>query len=836
MPNSREVEELLARRSIPRWAREEDTVHARFESIARQYPGRIAVREGACALTYQELHQRVLAMASVIDSESGEPLGVALPAGIDFVVAVLAALRQGRPYVPLPLSLPPTRRDEIIRDAGVCDVVAGEAGRVPGGSVPPPRANPDSVACVLYTSGSTGRPKGVYQSQTILLHDVRSYGKAIRLQPDDVMTWLYPAQTGGAVRDIFGALLHGAELVVMDPEKLGLVGIARVVEERAITVFHAIPPLLRAFLAAGPAREQLASVRVLYVAGDRFFRRDLEAIRRMFPAESLVYTGLGATECTTLHRHWVLSAETPVDTELVPVGFDVPGKQVRIVDEEGREVPPGEVGELEVTSAFIALGYWRNPALTREAFLPDPGYPDRRTYRTGDLGKSLPDGNIVFVGRKDGRVKIRGQRVEIDAVESVLRDLPEVGEAVVLVAPGEEPELVAFVVPKGSTCGDPESLRTERVRNALLKSLPASAIPTRLVWRESLPRLDSYKVDRARLLGDLLHGQGCVDAVAEGPVETLWRRATRAVGALDRDLTLAEAGGHSLSAMRLYAELETWLGEPIPMGLLHAGQTLRGLMRELDDLQRDLRSPDTRPVWFVVGGITWLLPHATALMEQDAFPVRLHVVPLLDAARDGALDVRTLGQKVAEAVLAWRSRHGDAAPVGLLGVSLGALIVHEAACCLQERRVSLAGLAAYDLGPVSPQLSTRWNYRVAKAWRALRRGARRFSLSWAWAAAMDFALPLRWARTRAASADGPDVGLDRMVLRSLPAWRPRRYDGTLLLLKPVEGFGKEGAAPVDFGWGPYAARVRMETVPGGHIDLLAPGVREAVLKLLVAVD
>lgn len=818
------------------WADGEITAYARFESIARQVPRRIAVREGACALTYQELHQRVLAMASVIDSEAGEPLGVVLSAGIDFVVAVLAALRQGRPYVPLSPSLPPTRRDEIIRDAGVRNVVEGEVGPDPNGPVPPPRARPDSVACVLYTSGSTGRPKGVYQSQAILLHDVRSYGEAIRLQPDDVMTWLYPAQTGGAVRDIFGALLHGAELVVMDPLRLGLSGVARVVQERAITVFHAIPPLLREFLAAGPAREQLGSVRMLYVAGDRFFRRDLEAIRRVFPAECLVYTGLGATECTTLHRHWVLSADTPVDTELVPVGFDVPGKQVRIVDEAGCAVAPGEVGELEVNSAFIALGYWRNPALTREAFRIEPGHPDRRTYRTGDLGWALPDGNIVFVGRKDGRVKIRGHQVDLVAVESVLRDLPEVRDAAVLVLPGEEPELVAVLVPEVGACECPESCRTGQVRKALTDRLSASAIPTRLVWRDALPRLDSYKMDRARLLDEIVRGQARVEVAAEGPVEALWRRATRDTGALDRDITFAEAGGHSLSAMRLYAELEKWVGEPLPMGLLHAGQTLRGLMRALEDLRGGRPVVDTRPVWFVVGGITWLLPHAEAMSDQETFPVRLHVVPLLEAATGGALDVRALGQKVAEAVLAWRSRHGDSAPVGLLGVSLGALIVHEAACCLQGQGVSLAGLAAYDLGPASPQLSTRWNYRVAKAWRALRRGARRFSLSWAWAAALDFALPLRWARTRAASADGPDVGLDRMVLRSLPAWRPRRYDGTLMLLKPVEGFGMDSAVPVDFGWGSYAARVRVETVPGGHLDLLAPGVRETVLKLLVALE
>ena len=833
------AEATLAHRPVPVWSEAEDTVHARFLAVAQRHPRRIAVRAGAHALTYGELHQRVLAAAAYLDCETGEPLGIALPAGLDFIVAVLASLRQGRPYIPLSLTQPQAVRDEIIHAAGLREVLTSSlvlptvAADTPA---PPPRARPESVACVLYTSGSTGRPKGVYQSQAILLHDIRSYGETIRLQADDVLTWLYPPQTGGAVRDLFGALLHGAELVVMDPGSLGLGGIARTVQERAITVFHAIPPLLREFLATAPARDALASVRMLYVAGDRFFRSDLESIRRVFPAESLVYTGLGATECTTLYRHWVLSSDTAVATELVPVGFDVPGKRTRLVDEQGDQVTPGEIGAIEVTSAYIASGYWRNSELSHEAFRVDPTHPDQRIYRTGDQGRLLPDGNLVFVGRADGQAKIRGHRIECDAVEAALRGVPGIREAVALVRPGAEPELIAFLVADASRPGEPESTRTERVRATLADRLPAAAVPARLVWREALPRLDSYKVDRRRLLDAFTGDRDGMEAESDASVAGLWRRALGVAGALDPDRSFAEASGNSLAALRLHAELEKRLGRPLPLGLLHGGQTLRGLWRELERCRQGSCETDARPVWFLVGGIDWSIPHADTFAHDEDPPVRLQFVSLLEAAERSALEVPALGRHVAEAVLAWQRREGTTAPVGLLGLSLGALIAHEAACCLQERNVALAALIAYDLGPACPQLSTAWSYRLRKSWRALRRGERRFRLAWAFQAALGFLLPITWARAlRARASDRSqraERGLDRLVLRSLPGWTPRRYNGELLLLKPVDGFGKEPGVPPDFGWGPHARSVRAAEVPGGHIDALAPAVRESLLQHL----
>ena len=270
MPNCSHADAQRALRPPPDWSNGESTVFARFAAMTRRAPGRVAIRDGEHAVTYGELHASALRLAAAIDTDDAAPLGLCLSPGANLVAFLLAALRQGRPYVPLAPDQPQALRDEIVRDVGLRHIITAKATPRPAcASTPPERATPDAIACVIYTSGSTGQPKGVYQSHRILLEDIRVYGETLRIQPGDVMTWLYPPVTGGAIRDVFGALLHGAELVVMDPAQLGLRGIAETVRQRAVTIFHAIPPLLREFLRAEPSPAALASVRMVYVAGDR---------------------------------------------------------------------------------------------------------------------------------------------------------------------------------------------------------------------------------------------------------------------------------------------------------------------------------------------------------------------------------------------------------------------------------------------------------------------------------------------------------------------------------------------------------------------------------------
>ena len=826
-----------------------DNVFACFEAMAQRYPKRVAVREGDRFLTYEALLDRALVWAAQLDAEDARPVGIELPAGLDFVVAVLAALRQGRPFVPLGPSQPEILREEILRTTNPSVVVTADAvaglNRATRGAPPvSPRAGPDSVASILFTSGSTGKPKGVYQSHAILLHDIRCYGEAIRLQPGDVLTWMYSPLTGGAIRDVFGALLHGAELVAMDPVALGSRGIGEAVAQRKITIFHAIPPLLREFLAAAPAPEWLRTVRLLYVAGDRFFKSDLDQVYRYFPRDSLVYTGLGATECTTLHHHWVLSAGTTVETDLVPVGFPVPGKQIRLVDERGLEVPAGETGEIEVSSAFIALGYWNDPARTREAFRPDPADPQRRIYRTGDWGRRLPDGNLLFTGRKDGVVKIRGHRVEIPAVEAALQRIPGIREEVVLPPDQTGSALTAVLVADDPLAGETEDARTRAVQAELARCLPDAARPLVIIWRESLPKLPSRKVDRLQLLRLIGEKKNLPEAVAHNPEDQalieLWRQATHPHAKADLDRTFTEAGGDSLGAMRLHTQLERRAGRLLSPGLIHARQTLRGLLADWPMVGRGRPESGRRPVWFVVGGISWSVPHTAEFAREAEGCFGLYTVSLMEAAAQGALDIPALGRQVAQVIRDWKGQQGDEMPLGLLGVSLGGLIAHEAACQLQEQGVKLAGLMAVDLGPGSPLLDSSWSYRWKKTWRRIRRGDRSINLGWVLRVLANRWLPSGWVGRLTRWGTRQEKGwanqaydlMNRAVFLKIKRWRPRFYDGTLTLVKPVDGLGTDPQAPLDFGWGPHAVRVELREIPGSHLDLFTPGVREHMMAIL----
>lgn len=628
------------------------------------------------------------------------------------------------------------------------------------------------------------------------------------MQPGDVLTWMYSPLTGGAIRDVFGALRHGAELVAMDPVALGSRGIAEAVSQRKITDFHAIPPLLREFLAAAPAPEWLRTVRLLYVAGDRFFKSDLDQIYRYFSRDSLVYTGLGATECTTLHHHWVLSGGTTVETDLVPVGFPVPGKQIRLVDERGLEVPADETGEIEVSSAFIALGYWNDPARTREAFRPDPADPQRRIYRTGDWGRRLPDGNLLFTGRKDGVVKIRGHRVEISAVEAALQRIPGIREVMVLPPDQTGSALIAVLVADDPLAGETEDARTRAVQAELARCLPDAARPLVIIWRESLPKLPSRKVDRLQLIRLIGEKKNLPEAVAHNPEDQalieLWRQATHPHAKADLDRTFAEAGGDSLGAMRLHTQLERRAGRLLSPGLIHARQTLRGLLADWPMVGRGRPESGRRPVWFVVGGISWSVPHAAEFAREAEGYFGLYNVALMEAAAQGAL------------------------------------IAHEAACQLQEQGVKLAGLMAVDLGPGSPQLDSSWSYRWKKTWRRIRRGDRSVNLGWILRVLANRWLPSGWvglltrwgARQEKGWANQAYDLMNRAVFLKIKRWRPRFYDGTLTLGKPVNGLGTDPQAPRDFGWGPHAVRVELREIPGSHLDLFTPGVREHMMAIL----
>ena len=251
----------------------------------------------------------------------------------------------------------------------------------------------------------------------------------------------------GSLKDIYGSLLNGGTLYPLEIEQVGLHSLAHRLIEEEISIFSSVSTTFRHFASSLSGGERFPKLRVIRIGSEEVTWKDVELFKACFAPGCVLVNGYGATETGTIRIH-AIDQETPAVGSAVPIGYPVEGMEVLLLDDAGKPVGVNEIGQIAVRSAYLSAGYWRQPELTRQAFLPDPEGGDRRLYLTGDLGVMEPDGCLIHAGRKDFQVKVRGHRVEVSEIETVLGAAPGVAEAVVL-ARSELPEescLVAYLV------------------------------------------------------------------------------------------------------------------------------------------------------------------------------------------------------------------------------------------------------------------------------------------------------------------------------------------------------------------------------------------------------
>ncbi|HKP29378.1 MAG TPA: amino acid adenylation domain-containing protein [Gemmatimonadales bacterium] len=586
----------------------EDSIGDRFMRQAGRHPDRLAVRFADKSVLYKELadYSDRIAAAILQRSAAGtEPVAVMAGQGITLIAAILGILRSGKFYVPIDPAWPAARIRALLAALGsglmvVDDANAalaaslGESIRVingdrieAGGDVAFPAVDPSAPAYVYFTSGSTGEPKGVVDTHRNVLHNVMRYTNGLGISPDDRMTLLQTSAFSGAVSSMFGALLNGASLFPRDPARSTPGATAEWIAREEITIYHSVPTLFQSFV---PGR-RFPSVRVIRLEGDRATHRDVELFRSHFGAHCVLVNGLGATE-TGLVRRFVIGHDTPVADGIVPIGQAVDDMEVLLLDQEGGAVAAGEVGEIVVRSEFLATGYWNRPDLTDKAF---SGSGNLRVYRTGDLGRFRPDGCLEYLGRRDFRVKIRGQTVEVADVERAILGLPGIREVVVVARDlaGGEPGLVAYFT--RTEGAPPASIRI--LREALGARLPSPMIPARYVELDHLPVNANGKIDRPALpapSSERPAGASPYVAPANALQDTIaeiWEDllAMSPVGIRDGFL---ELGGNSLLAVRMIERLGERLGRRISLEVLATSSTVEELsLALLDSESRDLTAP-----------------------------------------------------------------------------------------------------------------------------------------------------------------------------------------------------------------------------------------------------
>jgi amino acid adenylation domain-containing protein/non-ribosomal peptide synthase protein (TIGR01720 family) len=496
----------------------ERCLHQLFEEQVERTPEAIAVSCEAEELTYRELNTRANHLAHYL-REHGvgpeAPVGICVERSLEMIVGILGILKAGAAYVPMDPSHPPERLSYILEDARIRLLLTQQAllGRISSEGIllvcldadwegrsrdrrhnPQTEVTGDNAAYVIYTSGSTGQPKGVVIAHQGICNTLLWRRQAFSLNETDRILQNLSFAFDASVWQIFGALLNGAQLVLARPD--GHRDPAYLIEtmiEHGITITDFPPSMLRALLSEFGI-ERCGSLRHLFCGGEAM-RPELQE-EFFAKLNSELHNVYGPTETAVDATCWTCQRKD--NRQIIPIGRPINNKQIYLLDSQLQPVPVGVEGEICISGSGLARGYLNRPEATGEKFFPHPfsTEPGARLYKTGDIARYLPDGNIEFLGRNDRQVKIRGFRIELGEVETALAEHQQVAQAVAMAhehAPGQK-RLVAYVVSRrGAT------LTSGELSRYLQERLPSHMVPSAFVQLEELPLTDNGKVDRRAL-------------------------------------------------------------------------------------------------------------------------------------------------------------------------------------------------------------------------------------------------------------------------------------------------------------------------------------------------
>ncbi|HYO58925.1 amino acid adenylation domain-containing protein, partial [Archangium sp.] len=485
-------------------------LHELFEEQARRTPDAVAVAFEGMQLTYQQLERFANQLAHYLRERGVGPdvvVGLCLERGVELVVGLLGILKAGGSWLPLDPAQPMERLGYMLSDTGALVLVTQErlAYELPSHGeqrvlldteweqlarqpeeVPKANVGPENLAYVIYTSGSTGRPKGVLIEHRSILNTLRGSLRECGMEPGQKVMQFASIGFDAAVQEMLLPLLNGGTLVFAPTEAM-LPGpeMARFIKSQGITHLMVATPVL----AALPYEED-SPLRTLVVGGEAC---PAELVERWAPGRRFIQQ-YGPTEASIT----AASMRCEEGKGKPPFGKPYPNTRLYVLDGKLEPVPVGVPGELYIGGAGVGRGYLGRPELTAGSFLPDPfsSQPGSRLYRTGDLVRYRADGNLEFVGRADGQVKLRGFRIELGEIEAVLGKHQSVGKGLVVVredVPGNK-RLVAYVAPQPET-----ELDAERLEEFMAERLPEYMVPSAFVVMAVLPLTPNGKVDRKAL-------------------------------------------------------------------------------------------------------------------------------------------------------------------------------------------------------------------------------------------------------------------------------------------------------------------------------------------------
>jgi amino acid adenylation domain-containing protein len=606
--------------AAPSASHDERALHVRFEAMVSARPDAIAVSGAHGKLTYAELNARANALARhlrTLGVTRGSIVGLRLDRDVHLATGILGILKAGAAYLPIDTSYPESRAEFMLGDSGARAVVtesslaSGAVSDIPHVLVDQlvvesddrlasqnahgatDASHVDDLAYVIYTSGSTGQPKGVLVTHRNVARLFDSTRPWFAFDERDVWSLFHSVAFDFSVWEFWGALLHGGRLVVVpftvsrSPEDF----LALLATER-VTVLNQTPSAFRQLIAADATSTSPIDLALRFVVfgGEAL---DVNMLRPWFDRRGdqtpQLVNMYGITE-TTVHTTYRPIRIADLGRRVrSPIGIAIPDLHLLVLDPAGRPVPVGVPGELYVGGAGVARGYLNRPELTEQRFLPDhtSSDPNARFYRSGDLVRRLPDGDIEYLGRIDLQVKVRGFRIELGEIEAALAKHPSIDHCAVIVRPDAsgESRILAYIVLRSGE--DPSSAELHAF---MKRGLPDYMVPSAFVRLAALPLTNSSKLDvKALPLPDVVESASARVFIAptndiERDIATEWQRAL-AVERVGIDDDFFELGGHSILATGLARWIRSNFQVDFPVHAVFEAPTVGGMARRVMELR-----------------------------------------------------------------------------------------------------------------------------------------------------------------------------------------------------------------------------------------------------------
>ncbi|CRM98657.1 MULTISPECIES: non-ribosomal peptide synthetase [Pseudomonas] len=581
-----------------------------FADLAKQHPERIALSSPGSDLTYRVLNQWSDAIAADLRSCLGSTTGPVIVLSSEpkqVIAAVIATMKEGLIFVPLdPQSQPARLRnaiDNVDPVAMLCDANGAATAQklelsasIESIQIGAPRIletplpytdeeDPEAASYIYFTSGSTGEPKGILGRLKSIAHFARWEARAFNLNESVRCTQLTSPAFDAFLRDVFTPLNIGGTVCLPPDRNLVADGerLANWLDEAAITLMHTTPTVLRILLKTLQARSQRPdALRRICVAGAVLLPVDVKRFFEVFGTAVELVNFYGPSE-TTMIKLFHPVRELDAARASVPVGKPIDGCRVLILDNRQKPCGVGMIGEIYIRTPFRSLGYYQRPDLTSEVFVSNPvsGDPNDLVYRTGDLGRSLDDGALEFIGRRDRQIKINGIRIELGEIENNFHQHPNVRDITLVERKLDEGEnaLIAYIV------ASPE-VPEDELRRAMNERLPTSMIPSHFVFLPILPRTVTGKIDYSALPDITPRIADSAQYVApQTPVEVTLVSIWRELMQIDTPSTTANffsVGGHSLLAMQVLSRVEAAFAISIALRDFLDDPTIQGLASKIE--------------------------------------------------------------------------------------------------------------------------------------------------------------------------------------------------------------------------------------------------------------